>query len=86
MVPSTRLCAATRRPIRDCSVARGDATPDSGIDLLVDLLPGGGNDLLRISGMAEELTALLGARVDVVAASLLRQEVSSAALVDAVVV
>ncbi len=31
------------------SVARGDATPDSGIDLMVDLLPGGGNELLRSS-------------------------------------
>lgn len=68
------------------SVARGDATPDSDIDLLVDLLPDGGNDLLRVSGIAEELTVLLGARVDVVAASLLRGEVSSSALADAVAV
>lgn len=68
------------------SVARGDATPDSDIDLLVDLLPGGGNELLRVSGIAEEMTVLLGARVDVVAASLLRGEVSSSALADAVAV
>lgn len=68
------------------SVARGDATPDSDIDLLVDLLPGGGNELLRVSGIAEELTVLLGARVDVVATSLLRGEVSSSALADAVAV
>lgn len=68
------------------SVARGDATADSDIDLLVDLLPGGGNDLLRVSGIAEELTALLGARVDVVSASLLRGEVSSSAMADAVAV
>ena len=47
------------------SVARGDATPDIDIDLLVDLLPGGGNDVLRVSGTAEEPTAHLGARVDV---------------------
>lgn len=66
------------------SVARGDATPDSDIDLLVDLLPGGGNELLRVSGVAEELTELLGIRVDVVAASLLRGEVSSSASADAV--
>ena len=65
------------------SVARGDATPDSDIDLLVDLLPGGGNELLRVSGIAEEMTVLLGVRVDVVAASLLRDEVSSSALADA---
>lgn len=68
------------------SVARGDATADSDIDLLVDLLPGGGNELLRVSGIAEELTELLGTRVDVVATSLLRGEVSSSALEDAVAV
>lgn len=66
------------------SVARGDATPDSDIDLMVDLLPDGGNELLRVSGIAEELTEVLGTRVDVVAASLLRGEVSSSALADAV--
>ncbi|USQ75839.1 nucleotidyltransferase family protein [Ornithinimicrobium cryptoxanthini] len=66
------------------SVARGDATADSDIDLLVDLLPSGGNDLLRVAGVAEELSQLLESRVDVVAASLLRDEVSSSALVDAV--
>lgn len=68
------------------SVARGEATSGSDIDLLVDLSPGGGNELLRVSGLAEELTVLLGARVDVVAASLLRGEVSSSALADAVAV
>lgn len=68
------------------SVARGDAGPDSDIDLLVDLAPGGGNELLRVSGIAEELTELLGTRVDVVTASLLRGEVSSSAIDDAVAV
>ena len=68
------------------SVARGDATPESDIDLLVDLTPGGGNELLRVSGIAEELTELLGTRVDVVATSLLRGEVSSSAHADAVAV
>ncbi len=64
------------------SVARGDVTSDSDIDLL----PSGDNELLRVSGIAEELTELLGSRVDVVAASLLRGEVSSSALADAVAV
>lgn len=68
------------------SVARGEATSDSDIDLLVDLLPGGGNELLRVAGIAEELTELLGARVDVVATSLLRGEVSASALADSVAV
>ncbi|WP_249138801.1 nucleotidyltransferase family protein [Phycicoccus avicenniae] len=64
------------------SVARGDATPDSDIDLT----PDGGNELLRVAGIAEELTGLPGTRVDVVATSLLRGEVSSSALADAVAV
>ncbi len=68
------------------SVARGDATPGSDIDLLVDLLPGKGNELLRVAGIAEELSQLLQARVDVVAASLLRDEVTASALADAVTV
>ena len=66
------------------SVARGSAGTESDVDLLVDLLPDAGNELLRVSGIAEELTALLGTKVDVVAESLLRDEVSSSALADAV--
>jgi uncharacterized protein len=64
----------------------GDATHDSDIDLLVDLLPGGGNELLRVAGIAEELSQLLGTRVDVVATSLLRSEVSASTMADAVAV
>ncbi|MGV1008492.1 MAG: nucleotidyltransferase family protein [Dermatophilaceae bacterium] len=68
------------------TVARGDASSDSDIDLLVDLLPSGGNELLRDSGIAEELSELVGSGVDVPAASLLRGEVSWSALADAVAV
>ena len=66
------------------SVARGDATSESDIDLLVDLLPGGGNELLCVAGIAEELSQVLGLRVDVVTPSLLRGEVSASALGDSV--
>lgn len=66
------------------SVARGEARSDSDIDLLVDLIPERGNELLRLSGLAEELTDLLGRRVDVVSESLLREEVSLTARQDAV--
>ena len=66
------------------SVARGDATPESDIDLLVDLIPGGGNELLCVAGIAEEWGQVLGLRVDVVTPSLLRGEVSVSALSDAV--
>ena len=68
------------------SVARGDACEDSDLDLLVDLAPGAGNEMLRVSGLAEELSELLGVRVDVVAVPLLRDEVSTTALEDAVAV
>jgi len=68
------------------SVARGDAREDSDLDLLVDLAPGVGNELLRVAGLTEELSGLLGVRVDVVAATLLRDEVSATALKDAVAV
>lgn len=68
------------------SVARGDAREDSDLDLLVDLVPGAGNDLLRVAGISEELSTLLGVRVDVVAATLLRGAVSATALADAVAV
>jgi len=66
------------------SVARGDATSESDIDLLVDLLPGGGNELLCVAGIAEELSHVLRRRVDVVTPSLLRGEVSASALGDSV--
>ena len=68
------------------SVARGDAREGSDLDLLVDLVPGAGNEILRLAGLAEELRELLGVRVDVVAAPLLRDEVSATAMEDAVAV
>jgi predicted nucleotidyltransferase len=68
------------------SVARGDATSESDIDLLVDLMPGGGNELLRIAGIGEDLSGLLETRVDVGAGSLLRAEVSASAVADSVAV
>ncbi len=82
--PSQRYQAAN--PGLFGSVARGDATPESDIDLVVDLMPGGGNVLLRVAGIAEELRELLGTHVDVVTAPLLRGEVSASALADAVAV
>jgi uncharacterized protein len=68
------------------SVARGDARENSDVDLLVDLLPGRGNELMRVAGISEELSMLLGVQIDVVADGLLRREVSATALADAVAV
>ena len=67
------------------SVARGDARADSDVDVLVDLEPGAGNELLRIAGIGEEFSRILGVRVDVVSDSLLRESVSASAHRDAVV-
>jgi len=61
------------------SVARGDARADSDIDLLVDLESGSGDALLRVAGIGEEISRILGVRVDVVTESLLREPVSTAA-------
>ena len=67
------------------SVARGDATEGSDIDLLVDLDPAAdGNPLLRVAGIAEELSTLLGMHVDVVTDVLLRDQVATSANADAV--
>ena len=66
------------------SVARGDARPGSDVDLFVDLDEGAGNPLLRVAGIGEELSGLLGARVDVVAESLLRDPVATSARRDMV--
>lgn len=68
------------------SVARGDAREDSDLDLLVDLVPGRGNELLRVAGLSEELSDILGLRVDVVTVTLLRDEVSSTALADSIAI
>lgn len=65
------------------SVARGDATSASDVDLLVDL-DVGGNPLLRVAGMSEELSDLLGVRVDVVSDSLMRGPVSATVHADLV--
>lgn len=66
------------------SVARGDATTESDIDVLVDLDPAGGNQLMHLAGLSEEFTRVLGVDGDVVAAELLRDGVAETALADAV--
>ncbi len=66
------------------SVARGDAEIGSDVDVLVDLEPGPGNPLLRVAGIGEEFSRILGVRVDVVSDALLRAPVSESAHRDAV--
>ena len=52
------------------SVARGEAGPDSDLDLLVDFEPG--TSLLDHVGLFQDLEELLGVGVDVVARSALK--------------
>jgi uncharacterized protein len=58
---------AARNPRLFGSVARGDATPAGVIDIIVELLPGGANPLMRLAGLSEESRLILDLDVDVVA-------------------
>ena len=57
------------------SVARGEDTAGSGIDLLVDLAPGTG--LFAIGRLERDLRALLGAEIDVVPADSLKPGIAA---------
>lgn len=64
------------------SVARGDDTPDSDIDLLVDLPQG--TSLFSLSRLERELSAILGHPVDVVPADKLKPHLSERVFEEAV--
>ncbi|MFZ1932911.1 MAG: nucleotidyltransferase family protein [Thermoguttaceae bacterium] len=64
------------------SVARGDATSDSDVDVLVDLQPG--RSLFDLGAFLEELKALLGCRVDVVTENGLRARIRNRVLQEAI--
>lgn len=66
------------------SLARGEAGPDSDIDIIVDMNPADGNLLIRASGLMEEVRQLLGRPVDVFPTQLLKRRISESALADAV--
>jgi len=64
------------------SVARGEATKASDIDLLVDLEPG--RSLLDIAGLLIDLEKLLGQKVDVVTTKGLKQSIKNDVLSEAI--
>ena len=64
------------------SVARGEAGPDSDLDLLVDLDPG--RSLFDLGGLLMELQELLGCRVDVITERGLRPRLRERVLREAV--
>lgn len=63
------------------SVARGDAGPDSDIDLLVDLAPW--VDVFQFVALKEWAEAILGCRVDLVPRRALKARLRDAILADA---
>jgi hypothetical protein len=63
------------------SVARGDASADSDIDLLVDMLPG--RSLFDLGGLWWDLNELLGVHVDVVTEQGLRPRIRQRVLHEA---
>ncbi|WP_424140674.1 nucleotidyltransferase family protein [Roseomonas chloroacetimidivorans] len=66
------------------SVARGDARPDSDVDLLADLDPAARLSLVGLSSLRAELSDLLGAPADLVERGALRPGVREAAEREAV--
>jgi len=63
------------------SVARGDARPDSDVDLLVELEPG--RSLLDLGGLLMDLQTLLDREVDVVTDNGLRDRIRARVLQEA---
>lgn len=64
------------------SVARGEARPDSDVDILVDMEPG--RSLFDMGGLLMDLQDLLGCKVDVVTENSLRQRIRQRVLKEAV--
>ena len=64
------------------SVARGEARPDSDLDILVDMEPG--RSLLDMGGLLMDLQDILGCRVDVVTEKGLRERIREKVLREAV--
>jgi predicted nucleotidyltransferase len=65
------------------SVARGEDTPDSDIDLLVDF-PARERGLFPLLTLAEEVESMVGRPVDVAAVEMLAEPVRDRALAEAV--
>lgn len=64
------------------SVARGDARPDSDVDILVDMEPG--RSLFDLGGLLYDLQTLLGVDVDVVTEKGLRPRIREQVIREAV--
>lgn len=65
------------------SVARGDARPDSDVDILIEIDPEARFSLFDLAGLHDRLARKLGRRVDVIMADSLRPEIKDSVLRDA---
>jgi predicted nucleotidyltransferase len=65
------------------SAARGEARPESDIDLLVEFLPGAEIGLLEHAGLMLDLSKLLGRRVDLVSKRALKPRIRDSILREA---
>lgn len=63
-----QLCR--RYSVRELSIfgsaVRGEMTPDSDVDMLVEFLPGADIDLVDYAGLMLDLSSLIGRKVDLV--------------------
>ena len=87
-VPDTEVAALCRRyQVRELSIfgsaARGELRPDSDVDLLVDFEPEARIGLLELGAMMDELSALVGRRVDIAIKRALKPRIRSEVLADA---
>ena len=77
--------AAARHGVRDLrvfgSVARGDETPESDVDFLVELDPG--RTLIDLIGFQQEAEEILGFGVDVAVPRMMKERVRARAIRDA---
>ena len=65
------------------SVARGEHRPDSDVDLLVDFDPEARIGLLEVGALMQELSTLVGRRVDIAIKRALKPRIRSEVLADA---
>ncbi|EKV32043.1 hypothetical protein C882_3107 [Caenispirillum salinarum AK4] len=66
------------------SVARGDARPDSDVDLAVAFEPGQAPSLVGLASLRADVAELVGQPIDLVPWSSMRDAVATAARADAV--
>jgi predicted nucleotidyltransferase len=66
------------------SVARGEATPQSDVDLLIDVEGPDFNDLLRVYGSEDEIAGMLGFKTHFTSEQYLRPEYRDSILGEAV--